>query len=373
MALQSDRIDNTQRIQNKQSTPSYKQTLSLIAQNRIQHIWITFIDGVKSLYEFAVGLNKPGFESHRLEYLSKNAQEKIKLAEQDIKSGENDIKDEINRLVLLRQEYEQDLKDLKNKIKALSQKSITEQREAEIATDEVKNAERQVTVYTNMECNALVIHELATRCAFLLTRKTSRTIGPTVGMWVYKFGIFITAVTNSILEKSRKAVEERRVKLSERINKLIERKTALYQINEERNQMKIKFDNLILSHEKLLDFSKLLTKLKSCKVQCHDFINITLGRVGILNERRKSEILRGNLTHIIEELVEHISCVQSFEDHFPILQQLKSLTHQMKSKCIKPSSNDDKDKGCDFINCSKGILSSLIQYLFRLRTFDFNM
>lgn len=336
MSLQSCSKHNAQRIQKEESTISHTQTLSLIAQNRMQLIWLTFIDGVKSLYDFAVCLNKPIFESRRLQELSRIAQEKMNLAEQDINKGENDIKDEIHRLVLLRQEYEQDREDLNNKIKALSYKTIKKQQKIKTAIDEVERAERQVQSRMGMQTKAQTIFLLAAGGTSLLTIATFRIIGPSVGGWAQKFCIFAIAVTKSNLENSRKAVEEKSVELKERENKLSERQTTLNHINEEIKEKQIKLNNLEISHEKLLDYSKLLTKLKSCISQCHDYINITLGRVDMLNERQKVEILRGNIKQMIEKLVEHLLDVQSLEGHFPIMQKLKSLILEMQSICTEP-------------------------------------
>lgn len=371
MTTQSNRIYNEKRIKNEESTTSFKPTLSLIAQDRMQHIWITFIDGVKSLYEFAVCLNKPIFDPRRLQELSRNAQEKMNLAEQDIRSGENNIKDEIHRLVLLRQTYEHDKEDLNNRIKTLSQKIIKKQRKIKIATDEVEFAERQVETQMSMKRKAQIIDVLAISGTTLFTIVTFHTVGRRVGGWAHKLGNYTTAITNSNLEKSRKAVEEKSVELKEKENRLSKRQTTLNHINKEMNEKQIKLNNLEISHEKLLDYSKLLTKLKSCISQCHDYINITLGRVDMLNERHKVEIVRGNIKQMIEKLVEHLLDVQSLEGHFPIMQKLKSLILEMQSRCTEPvhiavqEMNDyGYIEGCYCSYCSIGILLSSVQHLF---------
>ncbi|CAC5363892.1 unnamed protein product [Mytilus coruscus] len=329
MNLQSYSKHNRRIFQNEESTTSYTQTISMIAQNRMQHIWITFIDGVKSLYDFAVCLNEPLFEQRRLQELSKHAQEKINLAEQDINSGENEIKVEINRLILLRQNYEQDMEDLNDKIISLSQMATIKAKEVQKATDHVKNAKFQVEIQTNKENQAQKNAVLATSGTILVIGLAVVTGGFAIGAAVV--GTVTTVVTHSTVQDAKTALAEKRIELEQWKHHLREIKIKMNRIKIENNEVTIEFNNLDVRHEELLSESKLLTKLKTCISQFHDYINITLRRVDILNERRKVKIFRGNLKQITEKIVEHLLDDQSLEGHFPIMQQLKSLTLEMQS------------------------------------------
>ncbi|XP_071165985.1 putative leucine-rich repeat-containing protein DDB_G0290503 [Mytilus edulis] len=274
-----------------------------MAQNRMQHIWNTFIDGVKILKDIALCLNEPIFDQRRLQKLSKNAEEKLNLAEQDINNSENAITHNINRLVLKRQEYENEMKDLNSKIISLSYKTSIEENEVRRATDQVRIAERQVEEHTTKEFHALLKHELVTGGTNLLTRATVNTLGSKVGVLSAKIGRFTTKATQSNLQNVKKAADEERMELQEKENKLRARKAKLNRIIGETDEKKFMLNGLEINRTKLLNELKLLTKQKSFISQCHDYINITLGRVEILNERRKIKILIVNLKESIEKVM----------------------------------------------------------------------
>lgn len=357
------------KVQNEESTTSHTQTISLITLTRMQHIWITFIDGVKVLKEICLCLNEPIFDKRRLQELSKYAQEKIMLAEQDIDSGENHIKHEINLNLLERQENEKDQIDLSSNIESLSRETSSKEEEVQEATSQVKMAERQVKKHTTREFHAQIKNALVTGGTNLLTWTTVNAIGPTVGILAAEIGRLTTAVTYSNLQKVQEAAGETRIELLEKKNMLTEIKAALNRIIEEREEKKITLNVLENNHKKLLNELKLLTKQKSCISQCHDYINITLGRVEILNERRKIKILILNLKHSIERIIEHLSCVQFMEGHFPIMQQLKCLTLEIHSLCIRNSEQPYVYfEGCYCSYCCIGFfLSSFPCSCFRFR------
>ncbi|VDI04720.1 Hypothetical predicted protein [Mytilus galloprovincialis] len=316
-----------------QSDSSYKET----AQNRMQHIWDTFIDGVKSLKDIALCLNEPIFDQRRLQKLSKNAEEKLNLAEQGINNRENAIKENIDLLVLKKQEYENEIKDLNSEILSLSHKTSIEENEVRRATDQVRIAERQVEEHTTQEFHALLKHALVTGGTDLLTRATVSTIGSPIGKLAAEFGRLTTAVTYSNLQNLKKDADEARMELQVKENMLTEIKATLNRIIEEKEEKKFTLNFCDSNHKKLLNKLKLTTRQKTCISQSHDYINITLGRVEILNERRKIKILIVNLKQCIEKVIEHLDDVQFLEGRFPIMQQLKCLTLEIHSLCIMHS------------------------------------
>lgn len=356
-------------MQNEEPTTSHPQTLSLITQNQMQHIWITFIDGVKNLKEIVLCLNEPIFDKRRLQELSKYAQEKIMLAKQDINSCENHIKHKVNLNLLKRQENEKDQIDLNSKIESLSRETSTKEKEVQRETSQVKIAERQVEELTTQKYHERLKNALVTCGTNLLTQRKVTAIGKTLGIVTADIVRFTAAVTYLNLPTVKKAADEARMELQEKENTLTEIKATLNRIIEEREEKKFILNVLDINHKKLLNELKLFTKQKSCISQCNAYINITLGRVEILNERRKIKILIVNLKQIIEKIIEHLSCVQYMEDHFPIMQQLKCLTLEIQSLCIMNSEQAYVYfEGCYCSYCCIGFfLSSFPCIVFRFR------
>lgn len=352
-----------------QSDSSYKDIRSLTLQNRMQHIWYPFIDGVKILKDIALCLNEPIFDQRRLQKLSKNAEEKLDLAEQGVNNNENAITHTIDQIVLKQQKCENKMKDLNSKIVSLSHKTSIEENGVRRATDQVRIAERQVEEHTTKEFHAQLKHALVTGGTNLLTWTTVNTLGSTVGVLAARIGRSTTDATQSNLQNVKKAADEKRIELQEKENKLRAKKATLNRTIIETDKKKLKFNDLEIIRKKLLYDLKLTTRQKTCISLCHDYINITLGRVEILHERRKIKNIIVNLKESIERIIEHLLCVQNMEDHFPIMQQLKSLTLEIHSLCIMNSEQPYVYfEGCYCSYCCIGFfLSSFPCSYFRFR------
>ncbi|CAG2194430.1 unnamed protein product [Mytilus edulis] len=346
---------------------SFAQEIKRNAHARMQCIWIQFVGGIKSLYDFVICLHEPHFDRHKLQNLSDNARKQISIAAQDIANGEVVIKEEIDRLVLKKQKIEREMVDTNSTIISLTQMIRIIEDEIGRANNEIQSVKKGVKLHEENEKKAkskATVAKICTAAATvsIVTVLTAGTAAPAaataVSVAVSWVSAVATGVTHCNLNGIRKALQEKTCLLQEHQKDL---KGCRENLNDAQNELKCNKEKLIeiaVNNNTNHDDLKVITKLKVCISQCHDFINITLGRVEILSERKKKENYKPNLKMIMNQIIEQISNVSAIEEFSNFIHPVESMAIEMRSLCnqqayqpIKIESNDDEEMFCCWKKC----------------------
>lgn len=354
-------------------TSSYAQEISSEAYDRMQCIWIKFVGGVKSLYDFVICLHEPVFNRNKLQTLSDNARKQISLAEKNIRNGEIKIKNEIYRLVEQKQKIGNDMEDTNNQIISLLQTIRIKGDEIKRANNDIQSAERAVDLHEKKKKKAktkatvakvfsgavAVVGGVATVGVTVLTAGLAAPAAAT-GVFAAVSGVsaIATGVTHSNLNDAKKALQEKTCILQELQKDLNVAEKKFKDAEIELQRKKERLRNIELQHNTNLDDCKVITKLKSCVSRCHDYINITLGGVEILFESKKVERCRTNLKIIMKEVINHLSGVSSIEALSKFTQQVEKMAIEMSSLCnqqlyhlIQIDCNIEEEMSCSKRSC----------------------